>query len=157
MREAVHDGDTVTVEADGAFSVRFLGVDTPEVSFEFPKLPGDPRAGTFRSITEFQEYLSDPFKATYPDSQKYARQLENKLVNYLKPKLIANTASNHHKYAIAAQRELESIIEFDVNERAYEGENLGSSWLLHMKSWIDMADSSAMQTEITNQQNERED
>jgi endonuclease YncB( thermonuclease family) len=122
VREAVHDGDTVTVEADGAFSVRFLGVDTPEVSFEFPKLPGDPRSGTFRSITEFQEYLSHPFSSAYPDSQKYARQLGNKLVNYLKPKLNAHTASNHHKYAIAAQRELESIIEFDVNERISEVE-----------------------------------
>jgi endonuclease YncB( thermonuclease family) len=122
VREAVHDGDTITVEADGAFSIRFLGVDTPEVSLQFPNLPGDQRSGTFRSITEFQEYLSDPFHAAYPDSQKYASQLGNKLVRYLKPKLNSQTASNHHKYAIAAQRELESIIEFDVNERIFEGE-----------------------------------
>jgi endonuclease YncB( thermonuclease family) len=122
VREAVHDGDTITVEADGAFSIRFLGVDTPEVSFEFPNLPGDPRSGIFRSITEFQEYLIDPFNAAYPDSKKYANQLGNKLVNYLKPKLNSQTALNHHKYAIAAQRELESIIEFDVNERVSEGE-----------------------------------
>jgi endonuclease YncB( thermonuclease family) len=122
VREAVHDGDTITVEADGAFSIRFLGIDTPEVSFEFPNFPGDQRSGTFRSITEFQEYLSDPFDAAYPDSRKYARQLGSKLVNYLKQKLNSQTALNHHKYAIAAQRELESIIEFDVNERIYEGE-----------------------------------
>jgi endonuclease YncB( thermonuclease family) len=122
VREAVHDGDTITVEADGGFSIRFLGVDTAEVSFKFPKIPGDPRSDTFRTITEFQEYLSDPFNAAYPDSQKYANQLGNKLVNYLKPKLNSQTALNHHKYAIAAQRELESIIEFDVNERIYEGE-----------------------------------
>jgi endonuclease YncB( thermonuclease family) len=122
VREAVHDGDTVTVEADGSFSIRLLGVDTPEVSFEFPKLPGDPRSETFRSITEFQQYLSDPFNPDFQGSQAYEKQLGDKLLRYLKPKLNSQTASNHHEYAIAAQRELERIIEFDVNERIYQGE-----------------------------------
>jgi hypothetical protein len=82
--------------------MRFLGVDTPEVSFKFLKIPGDPRSDSFRSTTEFQEYLSDPFNAAYPNSQEYANQLGNKLVNYLKPKLNSQTALNHHKYSIAA-------------------------------------------------------
>jgi endonuclease YncB( thermonuclease family) len=124
VKEAVHDGDTITVEADGTFSIRFLGVDTPEVSFTFPKLPGDRRSGSFRSILEFEEYLSNPFNIhQYPDSKRYSKELGAGLLNYLKPKLNSNTALNHHKYAIAAQRELENIVELDLRQRVYEGEN----------------------------------
>ncbi len=36
VSQQVHDGDTVIVEADGNLGVRFLGVDTPEVSFTLP-------------------------------------------------------------------------------------------------------------------------
>lgn len=32
----VHDGDTLNVVAKGNIGVRFLGIDTPEVSFAFP-------------------------------------------------------------------------------------------------------------------------
>lgn len=32
IAQQVHDGDTVTIEADGNFGVRFLGIDAPEVS-----------------------------------------------------------------------------------------------------------------------------
>jgi endonuclease YncB( thermonuclease family) len=46
VRQQVHDGDTVIVRPSGNLGVRFLGIDTPEVSFQ---LPGD-RA--FRSIAD---------------------------------------------------------------------------------------------------------
>ena len=34
--QKVHDGDTVHVRAIGNLAVRFLGIDTPEVSFTLP-------------------------------------------------------------------------------------------------------------------------
>jgi endonuclease YncB( thermonuclease family) len=36
VKQTVHDGDTVTVEADGNLGVRFLGVDAPETSIPLP-------------------------------------------------------------------------------------------------------------------------
>jgi endonuclease YncB( thermonuclease family) len=123
VKEAVHDGDTITAEADGAFSIRFLGIDTPEVSFTFPELPDDHRSGTFRPIIEFKEYLSDPFNVIYPDSKEYCKQLGTGLLNYLKLKLNSHTALNHHRYAIDAQHELENTVELDLRQRVFEGEN----------------------------------
>ena len=31
VKQQVHDGDTITVRADGNFGVRLLGIDTPEI------------------------------------------------------------------------------------------------------------------------------
>ncbi|MDX1912115.1 MAG: hypothetical protein SFV22_11540 [Saprospiraceae bacterium] len=36
VKQNVHDGDTVNVHLNRNLGVRFLGIDTPEVSFEFP-------------------------------------------------------------------------------------------------------------------------
>jgi hypothetical protein len=41
LGQVVHDGDTVALDPLGGFSVRFLGVDAPEVSFTLPG--GGPR------------------------------------------------------------------------------------------------------------------
>lgn len=117
VREAVHDGDTINVEAAGAFSIRFLGVDTPEISFQFPKIPGDARGGTFRSILQFKDYLADPLSANYPDSQDYSNELGSGLLNYLRQKLNAQTAMNHYHHAMAAQRTLEDIVDYDLKEK----------------------------------------
>jgi hypothetical protein len=60
---AVHDGDTVKVDPDGNISTRFLGIDTPEVSFTLPDAPK-----TFRPISSAQwtTFLTDPFAAGQP-------------------------------------------------------------------------------------------
>jgi endonuclease YncB( thermonuclease family) len=44
VKEAVHDGDTVSIVPNSFLNTRLLGIDTPEVSFS---LPG---ATTFPSI-----------------------------------------------------------------------------------------------------------
>jgi len=36
IAQQVHDGDTVTLEAEGNLGVRFLGIDAPEVSVPLP-------------------------------------------------------------------------------------------------------------------------
>ena len=124
VKQAIHDGDTVSVVADGSFSIRFLGVDTPEVSLAYPNLDNDPDGGKWISISneKFQIYLTKPFDSQYPDSQTYKDNLGSDLVDYLEPKLNANTAKNHHDLAMKAQRELESIVGADVQER--ENQNI---------------------------------
>lgn len=55
VAQQVHDGDTIIVEAAGNLSIRFLGIDTPEVSYA---LPG---SSTFLSISDqrWAQFLSD--------------------------------------------------------------------------------------------------
>jgi hypothetical protein len=62
VKQQVHDGDTVFVRAIGNFGVRFLGIDTPEISFTLPD------STNFISISDqrWKDFLSDPFDSRYP-------------------------------------------------------------------------------------------
>jgi endonuclease YncB( thermonuclease family) len=121
VREAVHDGDTVTVAAAGDFSIRFLGIDTPEMTFQFPRI-GDPNDGIWRSVADFKDYLKNPFSSNYPSSQQFKSSLGYGLLSYLQPKLTSQTASNHRNHADKAHRELEHLIQLDKDERDNQGE-----------------------------------
>lgn len=121
VKQAVHDGDTLSVTADGDFSIRFLGIDTPEVSFGYPDLEGDPNGGKWLSILRFEKYLAKPFDDSYQDSQQYKRMLGKDLVDYLEPRLNDNTAKNHSTYSENAHRILEEIIQTDHDERKSQG------------------------------------
>lgn len=94
-------------------------MDTPEVSFGYPKLDNDPDGGKWLSTSneKFQKYLARPFDSQFSDSQRYKDDLGSEVVNYLEDKLNASTAKNHHDLAMKAQRELERIVEADVQER----------------------------------------
>jgi len=94
VKQAVHDGDTITAAAAGNLSTRFLGIDTPEISFQFPNI-GDPRDGTWTSTKNFNGYLTDPFSSSYSDSESYKTTLGNQLESYLQSKFSAQTADNH--------------------------------------------------------------
>jgi endonuclease YncB( thermonuclease family) len=117
VKETVHDGDTLSVTADGDFSIRFLGIDTPEVSLSYPELKGDPNAGKWKSIIEFTKYLSNPFDPRYDDFNDYKEKLGKGLIGYLEPLLNDNTAKNHASYAEKAQRVLEKFVQADLDER----------------------------------------
>ena len=86
LAQEIHDGDTVTVRALGNFSVRFLGIDTPEISFAFYNRPD-----TFISTENpaWQTYLSDPFAANLPP---FDVPLSSSLLGWLRPRLGAATA-----------------------------------------------------------------
>ena len=62
--QVVHDGDTVALDPLGGLSVRFLGVDAPEVSFTLPGGAPD----RFVPITDeaWVEVLDDPLSASLP-------------------------------------------------------------------------------------------
>jgi len=112
--QAVHDGDTFAVRALGNFGMRFLGIDTPEVSF---KLPGKT---SFVAIghADWQRFLADPFAAEYG-----ALRLDPALRVYLAPRLGPDSAANHARHAAAAQAFLEQQVTQDVAAQGASNES----------------------------------
>lgn len=108
VAQQVHDGDTVNVRATGNFSIRFLGIDTPEVSFT---LPG---SSNFLKIDsrDWESFLADPFAEALPQIP-LDPALKADLVSRAGPR----AAKNHADHAAAAQRALENEIQADMNAR----------------------------------------
>ena len=115
VREAVHDGDTVNIAVNGNFGIRFLGIDTPEVSFQLPN------TRRFVPIRRFAAYLTDPFSSDYADSVELAVSLGDNLVDNLRSRLGPDCAKNHEYHAQRAHRHLEELIQQDVDEREIQG------------------------------------
>ncbi len=120
--QAVHDGDTVSIQALGNLGIRFLGIDTPEISFQFPKI-GSPDDGKWFSTDRFGEYLDDPFRPEYPGSAEFRQALGDGLVKYLGVFLGSECAKNHCNMARMAQQALEEMIREEYAERAVEGKH----------------------------------
>ncbi len=115
LDEAVPDGDTVGAQLDGTGSVRFLGVDTPEKSFEQPlggsqKLDGQP----------WELFLTDPFAPGLP-----ASTLEPPLVEHLRGRIGPGAASNHHRHAVAAGEALKNLIQSDMTALGQSPDQFG--------------------------------
>ena len=108
VAQQVHDGDTVITELAGNVSVRFLGIDTPEVSFMLPD--GTRR---FRSIASqpWIDFLTDPFTNA---PQVFIDSLGTPLQQHLTGSVGANAATNHARHAEQAHRELERLVEADM-------------------------------------------
>jgi hypothetical protein len=105
LNEAVPDGDTLGDQLDGTGSVRFLGVDSPEKSFEHPlggaqSLDGQP----------WEQYLTDPFANGFQTTL-----LEPPLAAHLQQRFGSGAAANHHRHAVAAGEALKGLIQSDVN------------------------------------------
>jgi hypothetical protein len=102
--EAVPDGDTAGVQLDGTGAVRFLGVDSPEKSFEQPiggaqRLDGQP----------WEQFLTNPFANGFP-----VALLEPLLAAHLQQRVGPGAAANHYQHAVAAGDSLKQLIESDV-------------------------------------------
>ena len=108
VTQQVHDGDTVNVRAIGNLSVRFLGIDTPEVSFTLPN------STQFRSIGDpaWDTFLSNPFAPALS-----ALNLDPPLRANLQGRLGAGAAANHARHALAAHRALEQKVQNDMDTR----------------------------------------
>jgi endonuclease YncB( thermonuclease family) len=116
VAQQVHDGDTVNVRALGNFAVRFLGIDTPEVSFT---LPGTEQFVAI-SNAAWDGFLTDPFA---PNLQPLA--LDGGLKANLLPRLGPGAAANHVAHAQAAHRELERQILADMQARGLSKDAVG--------------------------------
>jgi endonuclease YncB( thermonuclease family) len=112
---ALHDGDTVTVRAaspdpediTGNVGVRFLGIDTPEVSLP---LPG--RAGfTPTDHQEWKDFLADPFSEEWAP---FDPPLDSGLLEYLRSRIGEEAAMNHRAHAKRAEDALEQEMEDDM-------------------------------------------
>jgi endonuclease YncB( thermonuclease family) len=105
--QQIHDGDTIIVETAGNLSVRFLGIDAPEVSFT---LPG---SNQFRSIasSDWEEFLNDPF-VDAPDA--FLTELGNDLRQHLESVTGQGCASNHAHHAEQSHRYLEQLVIQDM-------------------------------------------
>lgn len=113
VRQQVHDGDTINVQAIGNFGVRFLGVDAPEISF---KLPGE-EGFTGLSNIKWERYLSDPF-TNWP----HESPLDEDLIDHLKAKIKPGVAMNHYRHATQAEDELEKEVLSDLEDLGQSGE-----------------------------------
>ena len=104
LDKAVPDGDTVGCQPDGTGSVRFLGIDTPEKTFEQP-LTGDQSLNGPR----WEQFLTNPFANGFP-----AQLLEPPLAAHLQPRFGSGAAANHHRHAVAAGEALKQLIQSDM-------------------------------------------
>ena len=105
--QQVHDGDTIVVEAAGNLSIRFLGVDTPEVGFT---LPGSNR---FRGIggEDWERFLDDPFSDA---PNEFVAGLGDGLMRHLRGATGQGCASNHAHRAEEEHRSLEQLVVADL-------------------------------------------
>ena len=109
VRQQVHDGDTIAVQTVGNLGVRFLGIDAAEVSYKLPN--GNDQ---FVSIgnDKWENFLADPFKG-WPANTPL---LDQRLKDYLKGKIQAGAAKNHHRHAKDAEKALEKEISKDMKD-----------------------------------------
>lgn len=103
--QQVHDGDTINVRTLGNFGVRFLGMDTPEISFT---LPGSQQFLPLDNA-KWETFLTNPF-----DPQYQLPALSEGLKEYLNGRVGVGVAKNHHRHAMAAQRALEAEVAADI-------------------------------------------
>jgi hypothetical protein len=104
VKQQTHDGDTLIVQTAGNFSVRFLGVDAPEISFT---LPGE---------TLFTQLISDRWEQFLRDPFGNNTALAPELRDYLSDKAGPGAAANHATHAAAAEDALEALISQDMAE-----------------------------------------
>lgn len=105
VKEIVHDGDTLNVILTGNFGVRFLGIDTPEISFQYPGKAAFISAGN----AEWEKSFS---------KNKWQQNLviDAGLMSYLK-NCIGNgkgVHTNHYKLAKEAEENLEKLVQTDL-------------------------------------------
>lgn len=108
VAEQVHDGDTISTLADGNIGVRLLGIDTPEVSFQFPK-PG----GRFISLEDdaWGDLLADPFNEDKFGA--FDAPVPTGLKKWLQSRTSRSQARTHFEHAQAATNKLRELVEAD--------------------------------------------
>lgn len=105
LNAAIPDGDTIGVHLLGSGSIRFLGIDSPEKSFERPT-PGPTRLDS----QEWEEYLTDPF---LPQFGPFG--LEPELITHLQTRIGPGAGVNHRFHGENAEQALTNLIQADIN------------------------------------------
>ncbi|MBI1223714.1 MAG: hypothetical protein GC192_00635 [Bacteroidetes bacterium] len=106
VAQITHDGDTVSVSTDANLGIRFLGIDTPEISFDFPGKRG------FLGLNNpaWTEFF------TGPDLEKKTKSLNPALKAHLNSVIGDGTdiAENHYRHAVNGKENLKKEIEDDM-------------------------------------------
>jgi endonuclease YncB( thermonuclease family) len=120
LKQAVHDGDTVSISPNTFLNTRLLGVDTPEVSFS---LPGEK---TFPSIGggRWKAFLDDPFAAA-PTLPSFSPALPAALRAHLDKCVGPGCADNHFAHAKAAETQLQDLITADITAAGIPADQFG--------------------------------
>lgn len=108
VAEQVHDGDTISTLADGNIGVRLLGIDTPEVSFIFPR-PG----ARFLDLADkaWGDLLADPFNESKFGA--FDKPIPAGLKSWLTSRTGRSQAETHHRHAQVATQKLREMVEAD--------------------------------------------
>jgi hypothetical protein len=105
LNASIPDGDTIGVHVAGSGSVRFLGIDTPEKTFELPGSSGARRLDS----PDWEAYLTDPF---LPQFGPFA--LDVSLVNHLRTRIGPGAGANHRLHGDNAEQELIALVQADM-------------------------------------------
>jgi len=105
LNQSVSDGDTVGCQLDGTGPIRFLGIDSPEKSFEQP-VGGERRLDS----APWDQYLTNPFTNGFPQ-----QSLEPPLAAHLQARFGPGAGANHYAHAVTAGEGLKQLIQNDVN------------------------------------------
>jgi endonuclease YncB( thermonuclease family) len=107
VRQIVHDGDTLNTRLIYNLGVRFLGIDTPEISFQFPE------TNTFIKLSDKRWenfFRSGKWKENLAIGQDLYHYFNNIIGNG------KNVAANQAALAKSAEKSLEKIITSDVKK-----------------------------------------
>jgi len=111
-----HDGDTVNVRLADRFGLRFLGIDTPEVSM---MLPGETRFKSLSNVGWDTLFTSGNWKKGMNLSSALLADLEKRAGDG------TGVAANHARYARKAKISLEEIISEDIRASGVSAEKFG--------------------------------
>jgi hypothetical protein len=115
LNAAIPDGDTIGVHVLGSGSVRFLGIDSPEKSFELPGF-GSRRLDS----AEWENYLTDPFRPEFG-----AYDLDPQLEAHLRGRVGAGAATNHRFHGDRAEQALTALVQSDIDVLGQNLETFG--------------------------------
>jgi hypothetical protein len=104
LNASIPDGDTIAVHVAGSGSVRFLGIDTPEKSFQLPGSSGARRLDS----PEWEAYLTDPLP------QLESLSLDAALAGHLRTRIGPGASTNHHFHAENANQALMALVQADM-------------------------------------------
>ena len=106
--QITHDGDTVSVSTSANLGIRFLGIDSPEISFDFPGKRG------FLGLDNpaWTEFFTGPDLAL--KLKKYGPTLSAYLKSVLGDG--SGIAENHYHFAAKARENLRTEIEDDMRD-----------------------------------------
>jgi endonuclease YncB( thermonuclease family) len=103
LDDSIHDGDTLAVHLAGSTSVRFLGIDSAEISIDIAGVQG----GNALNSPQWEAYLIDPFlQGTFG--------LDADLVAHLRPRFGPGKGANHYFHADNARVALLAEVQADM-------------------------------------------